>query len=85
MGGYESERDGRKEGQKVVRSVCGYVTVGVQSGYACRRECVHAREIAQCRCVSKRKWRKEHAFNLYLREGICVLVCFQVGLLCMQI
>lgn len=37
MGGYESEKDGEKEGQKVVRSVCGRVTVGVQSGYACRK------------------------------------------------
>ena len=37
VGGYVSEKDGEKEGQKVVRSVCGCVTVGVQSGYACRK------------------------------------------------
>lgn len=42
---------------------------------------MHARETAKCKYVSKRKWRKEHAFNLYLREGICVLVYFQVILL----
>ena len=44
MGGYESEKDGEKEGQKVVRSVCGCVTVGVQSGYACRKKRVCLQE-----------------------------------------
>lgn len=34
---------------------------------------MHAREISKCRCVSKRKRRKEHAFNLYLRrESVCL-------------
>ena len=47
--------------------------------------CVPAREIAQCRCVSKGKWREEHAFNLCLREGMCVFACFLMGLLCIQI
>lgn len=36
---------------------------------------MHAREISKCRCVSKRKRRKEHAFNLYLRrESVCSYV-----------
>lgn len=41
---------------------------------------MHSGEILKYRYVSKRKWREERSFNLYVRKGIYVLGYFQVGL-----
>lgn len=55
MGGYEKERHEEKQGgQQVVQSVRRCVKWVCKSGYACRRECVHAKEILKCRYVSKK-------------------------------
>ena len=58
VGMKEQEMGKRKEDRKWFGLYVGVCQWVCKSGYACRRECVHVREILKCRCASKRKWRK---------------------------
>jgi hypothetical protein len=73
VGMKEKEMGGRKQERRWFDLYVGVQQWVCKSGYVCRTECECKRAFKVWVC-SKRKWRKEHAFNLYIWEGTHVRV-----------